>query len=470
MRTVALVFPHQLFSGNEAVSRADEILIIEDFLLFRQYSFHKQKLVLHRATMKRFERELKKRGKKVSYLESADLPARKSWKKKLLAMKPGTIVAYDPVDRWLESDIRSVARSLGAELELISSPMFLNSRAQNDSFFEGRKRILMRDFYEWQRTRTGILMDGNAPAGGKYSFDAENRKRIPKGYDEPKRASFSHDHIVEEAKRYVNRHFPDNPGSVETFSYATSRQQAIRAVRDFVSVRLRDFGAYEDAISKDFRIMNHSVLTPYLNIGLITPGEVIQEALAHSKKHPVPINSLEGFVRQILGWREFIRAMYERFGSRMRNGNFFKHSASLPYSFWSASTGNAILDATISRVIETGYCHHIERLMILGNYMLLSETKPDDAYRWFMELFIDAYDWVMVPNVYGMSQFADGGIFATKPYVCASNYLAKMGDYKKDGTWDKEFDDKFWKFLSKHEAFFSKNPRMKLLLSKKRAA
>jgi deoxyribodipyrimidine photolyase-related protein len=267
---------------------------------------------------------------------------------------------------------------------------------------------------------------------------------------------------VQEAKEYVRKNFADNYGLLDTYGYDVTHRDAELLLKDFVTHRLSLFGPYEDAISDTHTHIQHSVLSPYLNVGLLTPKQVLDAVLEHN----APIQSVEGFVRQVLGWREFIRAMYDIYGVEMRTKNFFGHTKKLPQEFWTADTKNKVLDTTIERVLAHAYCHHIERLMILGNYMLLSETDPYDVYRWFMELFIDSYDWVMVPNVYGMSQFADGGIFATKPYICASNYIQKMSNYKKDGVWDKEYDQKFWEFLKKHKDFFSKNPRFKMLVSR----
>ncbi len=200
-----------------------------------------------------------------------------------------------------------------------------------------------------------------------------------------------------------------------------------------------------------------------LNAGLLTPQEVIDEALAFASENEVPINSLEGFVRQIIGWREFIRGIYVVKGREERTRNFWGFERKIPASFYEGTTGIEPVDVTIKKVLETGYCHHIERLMVLGNFMLLCEFDPDEVYRWFMELFIDAYDWVMVPNVYGMSQFADGGLMSTKPYISGSNYILKMSDYKKGG-WQKTWDGLFWRFMHVHRDFFSSNPRLGMLL------
>ncbi len=200
-----------------------------------------------------------------------------------------------------------------------------------------------------------------------------------------------------------------------------------------------------------------------MNVGLLSPNEVLDEAIQFAGKNSVPFNSLEGFVRQILGWREFIRGVYITKGTAERTNNFWNFKRKIPASFWNGTTGIAPVDITIKKVLATGYCHHIERLMVLGNFMLLCEFDPDEVYKWFMELFIDSYDWVMVPNVYGMSQFADGGLMATKPYISGSNYLMKMSDYPK-GEWQLIWDGLFWNFLNKHREFFLKNPRLSMLV------
>jgi deoxyribodipyrimidine photolyase-related protein len=227
--------------------------------------------------------------------------------------------------------------------------------------------------------------------------------------------------------------------------------------------RFAEFGDFEDALVVKENILHHSVLTPMMNVGLLTPNEVLDRAIAFANENAIPLNSLEGFVRQILGWREFIRGVYETQGVAERTTNYWNFKRKIPASFWNATTGIAPIDDTIKKVLATGYCHHIERLMVLGNFMLLCEFDPDEVYKWFMELFIDSYDWVMVPNVYGMSQFADGGLMATKPYISGSNYLMKMSDYKK-GAWQPIWDGLFWRFMHTHRHFFLKNPRLSMLV------
>jgi deoxyribodipyrimidine photolyase-related protein len=288
-----------------------------------------------------------------------------------------------------------------------------------------------------------LLDHQQKPIGGRWTYDDENRLKYPRGKTPPKVDFPKSSAFYAEAIAYTEKHFPDNYGNLNiNFIYPATYTESKSWLDDFFKTRFSEFGAYEDAIVSGEIILHHSVLTPMMNVGLLTPQYIIEEALKYAGTHEIPLNSLEGFIRQIVGWREFIRAVYELKGTTERTRNYWGFTRKIPPSFWNGTTGIEPLDITIKKVLETGYCHHIERLMVLGNFMLLCEFDPDEVYRWFMELFIDAYDWVMVPNVYGMSQFADGGIMATKPYISGSNYLMKMSDYKK-GEWQDVWDGLF---------------------------
>jgi deoxyribodipyrimidine photolyase-related protein len=251
---------------------------------------------------------------------------------------------------------------------------------------------------------------------------------------------------------------------MDNFNYPVTRSQALSSFHSFLEERLINFGAYEDAIVKNESTLFHSIITPYLNIGLITPNDIIRQVLDFSSDNAIPLNSLEGFIRQIIGWREFMRGIYIADGVKQRNSNFWNYDKSMPKSFYDATTGIEPLDDTIKKCLNSGYAHHIERLMILGNMMLLLGIKPNSIYKWFMEMFIDSYDWVMVPNVYGMSQFSDGGLLATKPYISGSNYILKMSDYKK-GDWCLIWDSLYWSFVNRNRDFFRKNPRMNMMVA-----
>jgi len=270
--------------------------------------------------------------------------------------------------------------------------------------------------------------------------------------------------FVREARQSISENYPENYGFIESdFIYPTTFKEAADWLDQFLEKRFYDFGKYEDAIVQQENILHHSVLSVLLNVGLLTPVQVLERVFEFAGKNEIPLNSMEGFVRQILGWREFIRDVYQWKGSAERTLNFWGFERKIHDSFWTGDTGIEPLDQIIQKVLKTAYAHHIERLMVMGNFMLLCEFDPDEVYRWFMEMFIDSYNWVMVPNVYGMSQFTDGGLMATKPYISGSNYLMKISDFKK-GEWQKTWDSLFWRFMHVHRDFFKRNPRLGMLV------
>jgi deoxyribodipyrimidine photolyase-related protein len=373
----------------------------------------------------------------------------------------------DPVDNYLQKRIESGCSINDIKRTVFDSPLFLNTKEDLQPFFRSdKKKYHQTSFYKDQRIQRNILIesDGN-PTGGKWTFDTENRKKYPAKKIPPAIQFPDVDAFYKEALDYVEKNFLKNIGQLsENSLYPTNFKTSKQWFQQFLEQRFLEFGAYEDAIVAENSILNHSVLTPMLNIGLITPTTIIEQSITFAKTNNIPINSLEGFVRQIIGWREFIRGMYESRGSDERTRNFWGFTKKIPKSFYDGTTGIYPIDQTIKKTLKTGYCHHIERLMVLGNFMMLCEFDPDEVYRWFMELFIDSYDWVMVPNVYGMSQFADGGLMATKPYISGSNYLMKMSNYKK-GEWQAVWDGLFWRFMDTHRDFFKKNPRLGMLVA-----
>ncbi|MBN7815810.1 cryptochrome/photolyase family protein [Algoriphagus pacificus] len=461
---INLIFPHQLFSSSPLLENKHEVYLIEEFLFFRQYNFHKQKLAFHRASMKAYQSFLEEKGKKVHYIASdSELSDIRKFQKEIEEKKITEIHFIDPVDNWLEKRFRKAAKS--CKLTLHENPAFLNSKKELSKFFKpDKKSFFQTTFYKQERKDKEILMDkDHEPEGGNWTYDTENRKKYPKGKTPPSIQFPDASDFWEEAVTYTKKHFGDNPGKLTKEPiYPINQQQAEAWLDQFLEKRFHEFGPYEDAIVKDESYLNHSLLSPLINVGLLLPDQVLDKSLEFAKKEKVPINSTEGFVRQIIGWREFIRGMYECKGTYSRTRNYWGFKRKIPASFYDGSTGIAPVDQTIKKVLKTGYCHHIERLMILGNFMLLCEFDPDEVYRWFMELFIDAYDWVMVPNVYGMSQFADGGLFATKPYIAGSNYLKKMSDYPK-GDWEEIWDGLFWRFIDEHSDFFQGNPRLSMM-------
>lgn len=458
-----LVYPHQLFQELLSFDKDTHFLVIEDPLFFgdKQHidSFHQQKIVLHRASMKAFADLLKRKGFQVTYVEYSTYPD-PDYVVTIIKNKGTAISVYDPIDTRLKKRLGKAFAAF-KEFTVLESPQFLTSTAIIKKFFRGKQKFLMHSFYIFQRKRLAVLIDDNKPVGGTWSFDAENRKKLPKDITVPKPVHFKKDTYVQEAITYTKRFFGGNPGCADEFNYPINHRQAQRLLDDFLKNRLALFGTYEDAIVEKELVLFHSMLSAPLNIGLISPIMIINKAVA--MQNNVPIACLEGFIRQIIGWREFMRAVYVLRGSAIRSKNFLKHVQKLPSSWYNGTTGIIPIDATIKKVLMHAYCHHIERLMVLGNFMLLAAIDPDDVYQWFMAMFIDAYDWVMVPNVYAMSQFADGGTITTKPYFSAANYILKMSDYKK-GEWCQVWDDLFYRFLAKHRTLIAANPRLKVLL------
>lgn len=464
MRTVIL-FPHQMFIHDERVVSAEQIIFFEHPLFFTQYNFHVQKILLHRASMQWAAQTCRDRGQGVTYYDHTQATSCEEVFKEMSPYQSGDLGYFDVVDDYLQKDIQKGLDICGLSAHMYDNPIFLMNRKDIAEYFSpDRKQYRMADFYKLQRKKFNILIDhAGEPVGGQWSFDTENRKKYPRDITIPSSLSHFKNSYTAEALLYINTYFPHNPGARNHALYPVDRPSALDWCDDFIKNRLVLFGPYEDALHTEIPRGFHGVLTPMLNIGLITPQEVIDRVLKYAENNEVPLPSLEGFIRQIIGWREFMRGMYVTHGSQERTKNFWQHSKSLSEKFYSGSTRIMPVDHVIKKVLETGYAHHIERLMVLGNSMLLLEYNPDDVYQWFMELFIDSYDWVMVPNVYGMSQFADGGIFATKPYMSSSNYVRKMSNYPK-GEWCDIWDGLFWQFIEKHEDFFGKNYRMSMMV------
>ncbi len=459
MSTAALIYPHQLFDPHPTVPGADVVFLVEDPLLFQQYAFHRQKLMLHRATMKRYAHEVYPQAR---YVDAHQLEQTGGIVALVKQAKCDTIRVVDPNDDWLQTRLAAACASARVKLIVLDDPHTLTPQTEIDDFASGKGKLFFTNFYIRQRKRLKILLEPDGkPIGGKWSFDAENRKKLPATVRPPRPAWPTENEFVREARAYVRANFPDAPGSDATFAYPTSATEARAWLHDFLEHRFTNFGLYEDAISTREQVLFHSVLTPALNVGLLSPTEVADAALVY--KDHVPLNSLEGFVRQVIGWREFVRLVYRTRGRQQRTRNYWEYTRPIPAAFYDGTTGIEPVDHVIRNVLDTAYCHHIERLMILGNFLLLCDVAPNAVYQWFMELFIDAYDWVMVPNVYGMSQFADGGGMTTKPYISGSSYVLKMSDFKK-GPWCAVWDGLYWRFVDRHADFFRSNPRLSVMV------
>ena len=467
MKKIFLVFPNNLFYSFPKEFKESHVFLVEEALFFKILPFHKQKLVFHRASMKNYFVFLKKKGIKVSYIDSTSYFS--DVYKLILNLgkkyKINEVITFDPVDDWLEKKIKKAVNLVKLRLTFIDNPLFINTKNDLLDYFTKNKRYFQTEFYIAQRKKLSLLIDKfSQPFGGSWTYDKENRKSYPKNKKPPNVSFLPIDDFYQEAISYVEKNFSKNVGEInKNFLLPKNHNEANLFFDDFLKKRIFDFGPYQDAILKDNLLINHSLLSPLLNVGLILPKQVIEKTLQHYFEKKTPLNSVEGFLRQIVGWREFICGVYRFKGRYQRTRNFFNFKKKMPEAFFEGDTGIEPFDNTVKKIKKYGYCHHIERLMILGNFFLLCEIDPDEVYRFFMTYFIDAYDWVMVPNVYGMSQYADYGLMSTKPYFSSSNYILKMSDYQK-GDWALVWDGLFWRFLIRHKDLLSENPRMKFII------
>ncbi len=483
-KTLVVILGNQLFPfAHIKPHRNCRFFMAEDFGLCTYVRHHKQKIALFLAAMRSYRDELIGHGCKLHYEQFPVNGPRsdgRSYEDKLRIHLKGKniarLVLWEVEDKLFERRLQAFANEQDLELQILTSPMFLTSRRCFESWL-GDNRPYMANFYKWQRQRLGLLIDDDGdPVGGQWSYDHDNRRRLPKSQDIPRQPRAKVTDHVGDAIKLVQRHFPEHPGelSEDAWWLPTTRRQALGWLREFLKERFECFGAFEDALSTRGPVLFHSVLTPALNMGLITPHEVLEHAIEFAESNDIPINSLEGFVRQICGWREFVRGIYQHLGEEQERSNFFGHTRKLTSAWYDATTGLLPLDDVIRKAQRFGWAHHIERLMVTGNLMTLCEIAPSDAYRWFMEMFVDSSDWVMVPNVYGMGIFADGGIFATKPYICGSNYIFKMSDYSKQSAellegskppWWDILDGLYWRFIDRNRTYFKGQARMATAVS-----
>jgi deoxyribodipyrimidine photolyase-related protein len=345
----------------------------------------------------------------------------------------------------------------------------LCSHADFADWARGRKSLRMEYFYRYMRQQTGWLVDGGQPEGGRWNFDVENRKALPRNLELPARLRFEPDSITRAVLELVERHFADHFGDLSTFGWAVTRKDALAALQHFITDCLPHFGDFQDAMKSGEDWLFHAALSPYLNIGLLNPREVGQAALQAYQAGTVPLPAVEGFVRQILGWREYVRGIYWQHMPGYRLTNFFNARRPLPAFYWTADTKMKCLQDCISATRRTAYAHHIQRLMITGNFALLAGLAPAEVEEWYLMVYADAFEWVELPNTHGMALFADGGLLASKPYAASGAYINRMSDYCAGCGYDPKaklgeeacpFNYLYWYFLIVNEAKLRRNPRM----------
>ena len=465
-----IVLGNQLFPIKNLKSFKDEhvFFMCEDYGLCTYEKHHKHKILLFLSAMRSYADDLKKNKYKIIYKKIEDKDFKESYEDKLKKIissnKIQEVSFFEIEDKKFEKRIISFIKKLNIKINMISSPMFMCSREDFKEHIELNKNNLMANFYKYIRKKNNILIEGNdQPIGGKWSFDKDNRKKIPKDTKIPLFPKINETKHTQVLKPIIENMFSKHSGSTDNFWLATDVNDVNKLLNFFIKEKSNLFGDYEDAVTQQDNIVFHSALSPYLNLGLVTPDIIIKKILSHHDKTPIKLNSLEGYIRQILGWREFMRGIYQNYSHDMENKNYFNHTNKMRKSWYEGNTGLPPLDHAITNADRYGWSHHIERLMILSNIMNLCEIKPVIVYKWFMEMFVDSSDWVMVPNVYGMGLYSDGGIFATKPYICGSSYFLKMMDFQK-GEWCDTMDGLYWRFINKNRKFFLSNARLAMMV------
>ena len=466
MKDIFIVLGNQLFDPLYLKNYKNcKIFMAEDLGLCTYEKHHKLKILHFLSSMRSYNDLLKSKGFETDYYDCKNNFSDKyedKLRKSIKESKPKRVFSFEVEDKPFEKKLNKIVKEIGLERVIVTSPMFLNSRDDFKKYLENKKKPLMANYYKMSRIKFDLLVKDEKPVGGKWSFDKDNRKKLPQTVKLPKRLVASETKHTKVLKKFINTTFENHPGNTENFWLPTTHKESTEWLDDFLIEKLNLFGDYEDAVSQRDNILFHSALSPLINSGLITPEKIVDRL--KKLKTKVNLNSLEGYIRQVIGWREFMRGIYQNYSTEMEKGNFFKHKRKFKKEWYSGETGIPPLDHSIKNALKYGWTHHIERLMVLSSLMNLCEIEPKQVYKWFMEMFIDSSEWVMVPNVYGMGLFSDGGIFATKPYICGSSYYLKMMDFKK-GEWCETVDGLYWRFINKNRKFFSSNPRLNMMVS-----
>lgn len=465
-----LIYPNQLsIKILDGLNRqAITLLFVESRARQRSLPFHKKKLVLEISASRHFADRLRSLGWAVDYVVGDATECEVV--EQLLEQSPqATVRVFQPEDWQLSQGMAQLAGKLPNRIQMHRNPLHLVDSSQYAGKVKGGT-YRMEFFYRDMRRKTGILMVDGKPEGGEWNYDKENRKPLPKGKTLPHEPVIGPDTITSEVIEYVNEHFTDHFGSTDGFSMAVTEADALMLADDFFEHRLADFGPYEDAMKFGGGILFHSGLSAYMNLGLLDPIELCRRAEQEYRAGRVPLQSAEGFIRQIIGWREYVRVYYDAMMPEVAHANALEHHRPLPAMYWTGQTeGMRCMQGCLKPVIDDGYIHHIPRLMVLSNFANLTQTDPFALYEWFWYAFVDAHDWVVLPNVLGMSTYADGGILASKPYIAGGNYINKMSDFCKGCRYDpgrRTGDDAcpftylYWNYVDRNRALLSQNARL----------
>jgi deoxyribodipyrimidine photolyase-related protein len=455
--------------------QADEIIMIESANEAQYVWSHKAKIALFLSAMRHFAEKVKGLGYPLTYIQNSPSSIAQALKEHILKNNATHLVCVEPGEWRLKQAIESLVNELGIELEMREDEHFYCTRQEFVEWAANKKELRLEYFYRLMRKTHNILLDkdGN-PEGGQWNFDQDNRKPYPKKgpgiIDAP--AAFECDAITTEVLDFVEKTYPEHPGSLASFNWPVTREQAVEALSYFVEYRLRNFGVYQDAMWTDTPFGWHSILSSALNLKLLNPREVIEAVLDAWKKYSLDLSTIEGFIRQILGWREFVRGMYYLDMPKMAQDNYYEHQNALPKWYWTGKTQMSCMKDAIGQTLQYGYAHHIQRLMVTGNFALLAEILPQEVCEWYLAIYVDAIEWVELPNTAGMALFANGGRFTSKPYIASGAYIKRMSNYCSSCKYKPEvrygedacpMTTLYWNFLIKHRDQFEASPRTRLM-------
>lgn len=455
--------------------KTDEILMVESANEAQHVWSHKARIVLFLSAMRHFAEYLKSQGFSLTYIQHSPKSIVEELKSKIIKEKFTHLICVEPGEWRLKQLIEALSEELQVVLDMRQDSHFYCTHSEFKEWVANKKELRLEYFYRLMRKTHGILVDqdGN-PEGGQWNFDRDNRKPFPKkgpGLIPPPEL-FEPDAITKTLIAEVEERYPDHPGSLAHFQWPVTRQQALQALEGFVEHRLATFGIYEDAMWTDTPFGWHSLLSSSLNLKLLNPREVINAVVAAWKKEDLEMATVEGFIRQILGWREFVRGMYYLDMPQMALDNFYNHQNRLPAWYWTGDTKMKCMQEAIGQTLEYGYAHHIQRLMVTGNFALLAEILPKEVCDWYLAVYIDAIEWVELPNTAGMALFASGGRFTSKPYIASGAYIKRMSNYcgscqyKPDirfGEGACPMTNLYWNFLIQHRTQFEASPRTRLM-------
>jgi len=480
-RHLVLVLGDQLDAGSAAFDGFDRAADAAWMAEVAEESEHvwssKARIAIFLAAMRHFRDALRRRKIRVDYRRLDDPDNRGSFASELEraveALHPQKLIVLEPGEWRVLESLKAAARRLGIELEVRDDRHFFASHADFDAHCEGRKQLRNEYFYREMRRRLGVLVDGGQPVGGQWNYDADNRLSFGRDGpgDVPAPKSFRPDKTTREVIRLVRERFPRHPGTLDAFDWPVTARQAQAALDDFVEHRLAGFGPYEDAMWTGLPYVYHSRLSSAINLHLLDPRVAVDAALEAYGEGRAPLNSVEGVVRQLIGWREFIRGIYWRFMPDYEHRNAFGHDAPLPPLYWTGDTQMACLREVVGQTLSLGFAHHIQRLMVTGLFAMLFGVDPHEVHRWYLAVYVDAVEWVELPNVLGMSQFADGGLMSSKPYAASGKYIQRMSNYcdgcpyrpaERTGDAACPFTTLYWDFLMRHQKLLRRNRRMAL--------